>query len=137
MMTPYLLARNMFDELADAASATRSTSGLMCTDIRETTQGYELAMDLPGVKKENISIELKNGYLCVGAMMERDTAQDGTQGKYLRRERFSGTARRSFYVGNKVTQQDIHARFADGTLYLNIPKQEYLVSQARHKIHIE
>lgn len=134
MLTPYVLARNMFDEMVDSVFSGYNSTGLMCTDIRETAEGYELAIDLPGVKKEDLSAELKDGYLCVSATVGHTGKQDETKGKFLRRERFVGTVRRSFYVGGKVTQEDIRARFEDGTLYLFVPKEEHLAAVEPKKL---
>ena len=104
----------------------KHAKNLMKTDVRETDNSYELDIDLPGVHKENLSAELKDGYLCISATVEQ-THNDSVQNeRYLRRERFIGSCRRSFYVGDKVKQEDIHAKFEDGILRLFIPK----VSQA-------
>jgi HSP20 family molecular chaperone IbpA len=111
----------MFDELADSAFTAHSVNGIMHTDIRENESCYEVAIDLPGVKKENLSAELKDNYLVVSASVGQ-TDDNNENWKYLRRERFVGTLRRSFYVGDKVQQENIRARFEDGTLYLTIPK---------------
>ncbi len=136
MFTTYAIARNLFDELVDSAFGNHNTTGLMYTDIKETEQGFEMAMDLPGVKKEDLTAELKDGYLYINATMNRH--EDGqNNGKYLRRERFAGTVRRTFYVGNKVTQEDIRARFQDGTLYLSIPKKQKPALEEKKLIAIE
>jgi HSP20 family molecular chaperone IbpA len=121
-MLPYMMVRNMFDEMADSAFNAHNTNGIMRTDIRESDIGYEVAIDLPGVKKENLSAELKDNYLVVRATVGQP--EDDTNGnwRYLRRERFVGTLQRSFYVGDKIQQENIHAKFEDGTLYLTIPK---------------
>jgi HSP20 family molecular chaperone IbpA len=124
-----MMVRNMFDELTDTAFSGHSASGMMRTDIRESDSCYELAIDLPGVKKENLSAELKDNYLMISATVGQTDDQDNQaeqNGKpnwrYLRRERFVGTVRRSFYVGDKVQQENIKAKYQDGTLYLRIPK---------------
>jgi HSP20 family molecular chaperone IbpA len=121
-MLPYVMVRNMFDEMADSAFSAHSTNGIMRTDIRESDTGYEVAIDLPGVKKEDLSAELKDNYLVVSATVGQPEEDNGEHWRYLRRERFVGTLRRSFYVGDKIEQDNIHAKFEDGTLYLNIPK---------------
>lgn len=123
MLAPYFVARDMFDELIDSAFSGHNTTGLMKTDIRETDGSYELAIDLPGVKKENLSAELKDNYLCISATLSQDKNENGENGRYLRRERFVGTVRRSFYVGEKIQKENIRAKFEDGTLYLTIPKE--------------
>ena len=102
MLTPYLMAKNMFDELAESAFSANTLRGMMNTDIKESDQGYELDIDLPGVRKENLSAELKDGYLCISATVEQ-THNDSVQNeRYLRRERFIGSCRRSFMVSDKA-----------------------------------
>ena len=113
----------MFEELADSAFGNHNSSGLMRTDIRETETRYEVAIDLAGIKKENLTIELKNGNLVISAIVEQDPVPEGEKFRYLRRERFVGTMQRSFYVGEKVRQEDIHAKYENGTLYLIIQKE--------------
>ncbi len=122
MLTDYAFARGMFEELADSAFGNHISSGLMRTDIRETERCYEVAIDLGGIKKENVSIELKNGYLVISAVAEEEANPKGEKYTYLRRERFIGTMQRSFYVGDQVRQEDIRARYENGTLYLIIQK---------------
>ena len=113
----------MFEEVFDSAFSNRNLGGMMGTDIKENDQGYELIIDLPGVSKENISAELKDGYLCISATIGHANDGDTQNEKYLRRERFIGSCRRSFYVGDKVTQEDIQAKFENGTLHLFVPKK--------------
>ncbi len=122
MLTDYAFARNMFEELADSAFGNHISSGLMRTDIRETENRYEVAVDLGGIKKENVSIELKDGYLVIRAIAEEEPVSEGEKYIYLRRERFIGTMQRSFYVGNQVRQEDVRAKYENGTLYLIIQK---------------
>lgn len=122
MLTPYLVAKNMFDELAETAFSASTLRGMMNTDIKESDQGYELDIDLPGVHKEQLAAELKDGYLCISATVEQTSNENVQNERYLRRERFLGSCRRSFYVGERVKQEDIRARFEDGILRLFIPK---------------
>ena len=122
MLTPYLVAKNMFDELAETAFSANTLRGMMNTDIKESDQGYELDIDLPGVHKEQLTAELKDGYLCISATVEQTSNENVQNERYLRRERFLGSCRRSFYVGERVKQEDIRARFEDGILRLFIPK---------------
>ena len=96
----------------------------MRTDVRETDGGYELDIDLPGVKKEDVQAELKDGYLVVSANTNSSNDEKDQDGKYIRRERYSGSFSRSFYVGDAVTQEDIKAKFENGTLKLSVPKKE-------------
>jgi HSP20 family molecular chaperone IbpA len=112
----------MFDELTDSAFSAHNTSGIMRTDIKECDSCYELAIDLPGVKKEDLSAELKDNYLVISATVGQTEDDTNANWRYLRRERFVGTLRRSFYVGDKIQQENIRAKFEDGTLYIIIPK---------------
>ena len=98
--------------------------GYMNTDIKETDTGYELTMNMPGAKKEDVKAELKDGYLTVQATASRSSDEKDKEGKYIRRERYSGSCSRSFYVGDEVKQEDIKAKFEDGTLKLFVPKKE-------------
>ena len=95
----------------------------MKTDIRENAGSYEVIMDLPGFKKEDVRAELKDGYLTVLASHSEEKKEDADT-TYIRRERYTGHYRRSFYVGENLKQEDIHARFADGVLTLDIRKKE-------------
>lgn len=97
---------------------------VMKTDIKESDTGYELEIDLPGYRKENVKAELKEGYLTISAESRQENSQKDDAGKYIRRERYYGTCSRSFYVGDEVTEQDIKARFEDGILKVAIPKKE-------------
>ena len=101
-----------------------NTSGLMQTDVKENDKDYEVTMNLPGFKKEDVKGELKDGYLVVTASTSSDSGEKDKDGKYIRRERYSGTCSRSFYVGDDVTQEDIKAKFENGTLKLTIPKKD-------------
>ena len=96
----------------------------MRTDIKETEGGYELDIDLPGYKKEDVQAQLKEGYLTISASMNKDNGEKDKNGKYIRRERYFGSCSRSFYVGEAVTQEDIKARFEDGILKVSVPKKE-------------
>ena len=123
MLTPYVIARNMFDEVFDSALGNRATSGIMNTDIKEHDDCYELAIDLPGVKREDLSAELNDGHLVISATVgQKKESETETTGKYLRRERFVGSFKRSFYVGPQIRKEDIKAKFEQGVLHLFIPK---------------
>ena len=103
----------------------RHAKNMMKTDIKELEGGYELEMDLPGFTKDEITAELKDGYLTVSATKGLDKdEQEKETGKYIRRERYAGACQRSFYVGEDVTEQDIKAEFKHGMLKLFVPKKE-------------
>ena len=101
----------------------KNAARIMKTDVREKKDGYELDVDLPGFRKDQIKIELENGYLTISAEKGLDKDED-KEGRYIRRERFSGSCRRTFYVGEKLEQSDIKASFKHGILKLTIPKKE-------------
>ena len=118
---------DFFDDFAHPMRMTsrfNSTNGIMRTDVKESDAGYELDIDLPGCKKENVKAELKNGYLTINAETSQNNDQKDENGKYIRRERYYGTCSRSFYVGEEVQQEDIKARFEDGILKVSVPKKE-------------
>ena len=96
----------------------------MRTDIKETDAGFELDIDLPGYKKEDVQAELKDGYLTISAKTNTTREEKDENGKYIRKERYSGSCSRSFYVGEQLEQEDIKARFEDGILKVMVPKKE-------------
>ena len=98
---------------------------IMKTDVKETADGYELNVDLPGFKKEDVKVELQNGYLTISAqkgLEKNDTNKEN--GNYIRRERYFGSCQRSFYVGDGVKNEDVHAKLEDGILRLTVPKKD-------------
>lgn len=95
---------------------------MMKTDIRETDSTYELDVDLPGFRKEDIKAQLKDGYLTLSATKSLNEDEKDDNGNFIRRERYSGSMSRSFYVGSAVTEEDVHARYEDGILKLTLPK---------------
>lgn len=107
---------------------------MMLTDIKEDDKGYELEMDLPGFKKEEITVTLENGYLTVAAEkgIEKDEKEKSGH-KYIRRERYTGSCQRTFYVGDEIEQDDIKASFKHGILTLNVPKKEAKPQVEEHK----
>ena len=119
--------RNEFDLFDDFFRGddffTRREQSLMKTDIRERDDKYIIEMDLPGYEKENINLELKDGYLTVSAKVEKENNSDENE-RYVHKERFYGECSRNFYVGEDVTEQDIHAEFKNGMFKICIPKME-------------
>ena len=115
----------------------KNAKNIMKTDIREHDTGYELDVDLPGFKKDEINIELENGYLTISAAKGLDKDEQDKKGKYIRRERYAGAMQRSFYVGDAVTQEDIKAKFEDGILKLSIPKKDAKAVETKKTIAIE
>ena len=115
----------------------KNANKIMKTDIREHDGGYELDVDLPGFKKDEINVELENGYLTISAAKGLDKGEQDKKGKYIRRERYAGAMQRSFYVGDEVTQEDIKAKFEDGILRLSIPKKDAQTVETKKTIAIE
>lgn len=115
----------------------KHAKNMMKTDIREHDEGYELDVDLPGFKKDEISVQLDNGYLTISAAKGLDKDEQDKKGKYIRKERYAGTMQRSFYIGDAVTQEDVKAKFEDGILKLSLPKKNAKAIEANNSIAIE
>ncbi len=101
----------------------KNASRMMKTDVKETDEGYELDVDLPGFKKEEIHLVLENGYLTISTEKALENKEE-KKGKVLRQERYAGTMSRSFYIGDNVTEEDIKAKYENGVLSLSVPKKE-------------
>ena len=127
---------NIFDDLFNTPFFTRSEANMMKTDIKEHDGGYELTVDLPGVKKDDIKAELNDGYLTITAENNSSKDEKDEKGKYICRERYSGSYSRSFYVGDSITEEDIKAKFENGTLTLDIPKKEAIPEKQNKYIAI-
>ena len=113
-----------FDAFFDAAPVQRPAQQFMRTDIKEHDNGYELTIDLPGFKKENVDASLKDGVLTVTAETKSESEDTEENGTFVRKERFDGKCTRSYYVGDEIEESDIKARFEDGTLKISIPKKQ-------------
>ena len=139
MMLPSIFGENLLDNWFDDDwnSWDYSNTSLMNTDIKENENDYELTMNLPGVKKEDVTAELKDGYLTIHATSNQNKDEKDEDGKYIRRERYSGSCNRSFYVGDAVTEEDIKANFENGTLKMTIPKKETKAVPEKKFISIE
>ena len=151
MMVPMRRNRNLlselmsdpFDAFFDAAAAPmqamqKMSPTLMRTDIKETDGGFELTIDLPGFKKEDVQAELKDGQLTITAQTQSESEDKDEKGTYVRKERFSGKCSRTFYVGEDIEENDIHAKFEDGVLKIDVPKkQEQTKLEEKKTIAIE
>jgi HSP20 family molecular chaperone IbpA len=127
MLRPGFFGETLIDEFFnDFARPAKHAAGyevsVMRTDVRELENGYELNIELPGYKKEDVQAELKDGNLIITANHKSENEEQ--QDQFIRRERFWGTCSRSFYVGDEIKQEDIKARFEDGLLKLFVPKKE-------------
>ena len=107
----------------DRALYGKHAQNVMKTDVKELDNGFEVDIDLPGFKKDEIRLQLENGYLTVNAAKGLDKDEQDKKGNYIRRERYAGTLSRSFYVGDAVSEEDIHAKYEDGILKLSVPKK--------------
>ena len=149
MLRPSIFGEDLFDEMMNFPFEDeffgkhnplygKHAKNMMKTDVRETDGSYEVDIDLPGFKKDEISAELKNGYLTISAAKGLDKDEkDKKTGNYIRRERYAGSMSRSFYVGDDVAQEDIHAKFENGILELTIPKKDAKAVEQNNYIAIE
>lgn len=145
MLLPSIFGENLFDEWMDfsfpdidKALYGKHAKNMMKTDVKETEQSYEVFIDLPGFKKDEVSVQLENGYLTIQAAKGLDKEEKDKHGKYLRKERYAGGMSRSFYVGDAVKKEDIHAKYENGILKLSMPKEEpKAIESNNHYISIE
>ena len=123
MLVPRKNDFDIFDSFFDDDFFPRKEHNLMKTDIREKKDKYLVDIDLPGFEKENIDLSLKNGYLNIHAKVNKEE-HNKEEEKFVRRERFFGECSRSFYVGDDIKEEDIHAEFRNGILKITVPKKE-------------
>ena len=134
-MMPSIFGEDLFDEWMDFPFEKeffgrknplygKNEKNLMKTDVKETEDSFEIDIDLPGFKKENVTARLENGYLTIQASKGLDKDKEDKEGKYIRRERYSGSCRRSFHIGDNLKEEDIRASFENGMLKLVFPKEE-------------
>ena len=151
MMMPSIFGENLFDDFDSWFSDPvekrffdkknplygKHAKNLMKTDVRETKDSYEVDVDLPGFKKDEIQLELNDGYLTISAEKGLDKEEKDKKDKYIRRERYAGSMSRTFYVGESVTENDIHAKYENGILTLDVPKEEAKKVPEKRYISIE
>lgn len=131
MLRPSIFGSNFVDNMFDEFFYTpfwngsqTSNAAVMNTDITESDAGYQIEMDLPGFIKEDVNASLKDGYLTISAQHNTENEEKDKGGKVIRRERYQGMCKRSFYVGDQITEEDIRGKFKDGVLTLFVPKKE-------------
>lgn len=140
MLYPSIFGENLMDDVFDDVdrdmerefnSMTRhnplfgkNAKRLMKTDVRETDKSFEVSVDLPGIKKEDIELSLRDGYLTISAGKGMEKNTEDKKGRLIRKERYTGAMERSFFVGEDITEEDITAKFDNGVLKLSIPKKE-------------
>ena len=144
MMMPSIFGENLFDDFmndfafpafqdVDKALYGKHAKNLMKTDVKDVKDGYEVDIDLPGFKKDEIKIQLNNGTLTVSAAKGLDKDEEDKEKKYVRRERYAGAMSRSFYVGDHVTEEDVHPKYENGILSFTIPKKEQKAVEQKDK----
>lgn len=141
MLMPSIFKENLFDDWFDDFDKEffseknplygKHSRNMMKTDVRETDNSYELDIDLPGFKKENISVTLDHGYLTISTQKGLDKDEKNKDGQYIRRERYEGMMSRSFFVGENMTHDDIHASYEDGILKLSLPKTDRVIDNKK------
>lgn len=148
MMMPSIFGENLFDDFMDFPFEKeffgkrnplygKHAKHMMKTDIREVENGYEVDIDLPGFKKDEINIKLDNGYMTVSAAKGLDKDEKDSEGRYIRQERYAGSMSRSFYVGTAFKPEDIKAKYESGILKLSIPKKQIENVEKTNYIQIE
>ena len=128
---------NFFDDDFRTPVATERPAHVMKTDIKDQGDHYQLEIELPGYKKEDLSVELHEGNLTIRASKESTTEEKDEKKNYIRRERHSGSCQRTFYVGKKLTQENIKAAYNDGVLVLTVPKESTIPDPEKKYISIE
>ena len=146
MLMPSIFGENLFDDdwmnfgfpEVDKALYGKHAGHVMKTDVKETDAGYEVDIDLPGFKKDEVNVKLEDGYITISAAKGLDKDEkDKKNGKYIRRERYAGSMSRSFYVGDGISQKDIHAKYESGILRLTLPKKAPEAIEKENFIAIE
>lgn len=145
MLMPSIFGERLFDDFMDEFAFPdidkklygKHAAHIMKTDVKENDNTYEVDIDLPGFKKDEIQIQLESGYVTVSAAKGLDKDEKDKEGKYIRRERYAGNVSRSFYVGDNVRKEDIHPKFENGILSFTVPKEQKAVKDTSHYIAIE
>ena len=148
MMMPSIFGENLFDDFmngfafpafedVDKELYGKHAKNLMKTDVKDTENGYEVDIDLPGFKKDEIKVKLEDGVLTISAAKGLDKDEKDKKGSYLRRERYAGSMSRSFYVGENMKEEDIHAKYENGILTLDVPKEQKKAVPEKRYIAIE
>ena len=146
MLMPSVFGENLFDDWMDSFDDFdryffgkknplygKHAKNMMKTDVKETDDSYEVDIDLPGFKKDEISATLEDGYLTISAAKGLDKDEKDKKGKYIRKERYAGAMSRSFYVGEHVDVEDIHPKYENGILSFVVPKKEQKAVEEKNK----
>ena len=139
MLMPSIFGENFMDDFFGVPERTYTQSAqnaLMKTDVVENKDGFDVSIDLPGFKKEDVKGEVKDGYLIITASTKQNKEEKNKDGKYIRKERYSGTCQRSFYVGEDITQEDIKAKFERWCSETGDSEKRSKTGSKRSKIHL-
>lgn len=128
---------DMFQSMFRPSFERMNVQSCMSTDIQDLGDSYQMEVELPGYEKKDLKADLKDGYLTISAERSDNKEEKDENGKFVRRERYVGSCQRSFYVGDNITQEDIHASFENGILKLTIPKKEAPAVEEKKYIAIE
>ena len=128
---------NLFDDFFTDPVFNMTTTNRMSTDIKEKDNGYELAMEVPGFDKEDLKLDLEDGYLTVSAEHNKTNEEKDNEGHIIRQERYYGSTKRSFYVGDKVTKDDIQAKYDKGVLNVFVPKKDVKKLENKQTIEVK
>ena len=129
--------KGLFDDFFTDSVFNTKTANIMSTDIKEKDNGYELDMEVPGFDKEDLKLELKEGYLTITAQHNTANDKKDNDGRIIRQERFYGSSKRSFYVGDQIEKQDIKAKYDKGILNIFIPKKDVKKIETKQTIEIQ
>lgn len=125
---PSIFGEDLMDDFFNdnwfRSPAFTNNNGMMRTDVKQKDGNYELEMELPGFKKDDVQLSLENGYLNIRAAHNDNKDEKDKDGKIVRKERYTGAVERSFYVGDNITEDDVHAKFEDGMLLITLPDPE-------------
>ena len=147
-MLPSIFGESLFDDWmgfpfrslesdVDRKLYGKNAARVMKTDLKEHDEGYELSVDLPGFKKDQIELQLQNGYLTISATKGVEADGKDKKGKIVHQERYTGSMTRSFYIGENVSEEDVKAKFEDGVLTLDFPKEKPMSLPEKKTIQIQ
>ena len=137
MLLPQMFNKSLFNDFFTEPMFNVNTTNRMCTDIKEKDNGYELAMEVPGFDKEDLKLNLEDGYLTISAEHKTSNDKKDNDGHIIRQERYYGSTKRSFYVGDQITKEDIQAKYDKGILNIFVPKKEVKKIEGGQVIEIQ
>ena len=137
MLFPQMFNKSLFNDFFTEPMFNVNTTNRMCTDIKEKDNGYELAMEVPGFDKEDLKLNLEDGYLTISAEHKTSNDKKDNDGHIIRQERYYGSTKRSFYVGDQITKEDIQAKYDKGILNIFVPKKEVKKIEGGQVIEIQ